>query len=80
LSGTDARQIHAAENARRVYPTRKRRFSLAGKRPVIGWLAQRHALEAQFPLTVRDVVSMGWPGISLLSGFRREARLRIQRA
>ena len=22
------------------------------KRPVIGWLAQRHALEAQFPLTV----------------------------
>ncbi|MHC9003644.1 metal ABC transporter ATP-binding protein [Enterobacter adelaidei] len=49
-----------------------------GKRPVIGWLAQRHVLEAQFPLTVQDVVSMGcWPGISLLSGFRRETRLRI---
>jgi zinc/manganese transport system ATP-binding protein len=37
---------------------------------VIGWLAQRHALEAQFPLTVQDVVSMGcWPGISLFPGF-----------
>jgi zinc/manganese transport system ATP-binding protein len=24
---------------------------------VIGWLAQRHALESQFPLTVQDVVS-----------------------
>jgi zinc/manganese transport system ATP-binding protein len=35
------------------------------KRPVIGWLAQRHELEAQFPLTVQDVVSMGcWPRIS----------------
>lgn len=34
-------------------------FRWQGKRPVIGWLAQRHALEAQFPLTVRDVVSMG---------------------
>jgi zinc/manganese transport system ATP-binding protein len=56
-------------------------LSLAGKRPVIGWLAQRHALEAQFPLTVQDVVSMGcWPGISLLSGFRRETRLRIASA
>jgi zinc/manganese transport system ATP-binding protein len=45
-------------------------LSLAGKRPVIGWLAQRHALEAQFPLTVQDVVSMGcWPGISLFPGF-----------
>lgn len=30
-------------------------------RPVIGWLAQRHALESQFPLTVQDVVSRG-PG------------------
>jgi zinc/manganese transport system ATP-binding protein len=28
-------------------------------RPVIGWLAQRHALESQFPLTVQDVVSQG---------------------
>ena len=56
-------------------------FRWQGKRPVIGWLAQRHALEAQFPLTVRDVVSMGcWPGISLLSGFRRETRLRIASA
>jgi zinc/manganese transport system ATP-binding protein len=26
---------------------------------VIGWLAQRHALESQFPLTVQDVVSQG---------------------
>lgn len=54
------------------------RFRWQGKRPVIGWLAQRHALEAQFPLTVQDVVSMGcWPRISLFSGFRRETRLRI---
>lgn len=30
-------------------------------RPVVGWLAQRHALESQFPLLVRDVVSQG-PG------------------
>lgn len=30
-------------------------------RPVIGWLAQWHALESQFPLTVQDVVSQG-PG------------------
>ncbi len=28
-------------------------------RPTIGWLAQRHALESQFPLTVLDVVSQG---------------------
>ena len=28
-------------------------------RPVIGWLAQRHALESQFPLTVQEVVSQG---------------------
>jgi zinc/manganese transport system ATP-binding protein len=56
-------------------------FRWQGKRPVIGWLAQRHALEAQFPLTVQDVVSMGcWPGISLFSGFRRETRLRIASA
>ena len=56
-------------------------FRWQGKRPVIGWLAQRHALEAQFPLTVQDVASMGcWPGISLLSGFRRETRLRIASA
>lgn len=52
-----------------------------GKRPTIGWLAQRHALEAQFPLTVQDVVSMGcWPGVSLFAGFRRESRLRIASA
>ena len=30
-------------------------------RPVIGWLAQRHALESQFPLLVRDVVSINEP-------------------
>lgn len=56
-------------------------FRWQGKRPVIGWLAQRHALEAQFPLTVQDVVSMGcWPRISLFTGFRRETRLRIASA
>jgi len=56
-------------------------FRWQGKRPVIGWLAQRHALEAQFPLTVQDVGSMGcWPGISLFSGFRRDTRLRITEA
>ncbi|HKS34709.1 MAG TPA: ATP-binding cassette domain-containing protein [Enterobacteriaceae bacterium] len=53
----------------------------SGKRPVIGWLAQRHALEAQFPVTVRDVVSMGgWPGISLFRGFNRTMRLRVESA
>ncbi len=47
-------------------------------RPVIGWLAQRHALEAQFPLTVQDVVSMGcWPRISLFRGLNRDARMRV---
>ncbi|MEE9648824.1 metal ABC transporter ATP-binding protein [Enterobacter soli] len=57
------------------------RFHWQGKRPVIGWLAQRHALEAQFPLTVQDVVSMGcWPGISLLAGLRRGSRLRVASA
>ncbi|NIF37682.1 ATP-binding cassette domain-containing protein [Enterobacter sp. Tr-810] len=57
------------------------RFHWQGKRPVIGWLAQRHALEAQFPLTVQDVVSMGcWPGISLLAGLRLGARLRVASA
>ncbi|WP_324285955.1 ATP-binding cassette domain-containing protein [Enterobacter hormaechei] len=53
-------------------------FSWQGRRPVVGWLAQRHALEAQFPLTVQDVVSMGcWPEISLFAGFRRDTRMRI---
>lgn len=52
-----------------------------GKRPVIGWLAQRHALEAQFPVTVKDVVSMGgWPGISLFRGFNRAMRQRVESA
>ena len=47
-------------------------------RPVIGWLAQRHALESQFPLTVQDVVSQGaWPHVSLLGGIRSELRRRI---
>jgi zinc/manganese transport system ATP-binding protein len=51
------------------------------KRPVIGWLAQRHELEAQFPLTVQDVVSMGcWPRISFFTGFGRQSRARIDRA
>jgi len=53
----------------------------SGKRPVIGWLAQRHAMEAQFPVTVQDVVSMGgWPGISLLRGFNRAMRQRVESA
>lgn len=52
-----------------------------GKRPVIGWLAQRHALEAQFPVTVQDVVSMGgWPRISLFRGFNRTMRQRVASA
>lgn len=47
-------------------------------RPVIGWLAQRHALESQFPLTVQDVVSMGaWPRVSLLKALDRATRVRI---
>lgn len=45
------------------------RLRWQGKRPVIGWLAQRHALESQFPLNVQDVVSQGaWHGVSLLRG------------
>ncbi|MDK9359116.1 metal ABC transporter ATP-binding protein [Lelliottia wanjuensis] len=56
-------------------------FRWREKRPTIGWLAQRHSLEAQFPLTVQDVVSMGcWPKISLLKAYRRETRLRIAEA
>ncbi|MRS89420.1 ATP-binding cassette domain-containing protein [Enterobacteriaceae bacterium RIT714] len=56
-------------------------FRWREKRPVIGWLAQRHELEAQFPLTVGDVVSMGcWPAISLLASYRRETRQRIAAA
>ncbi len=35
------------------------RLRWQGTRPVIGWLAQRHALESQFPLNVQDVVSRG---------------------
>lgn len=31
------------------------RLRWQGTRPVIGWLAQRHALESQFPLNVQDV-------------------------
>lgn len=47
-------------------------------RPTIGWLAQRHALESQFPLTVRDVVSQGaWPRVSLFCGLGGETRRRI---
>lgn len=47
-------------------------------RPTIGWLAQRHALESQFPLTVQDVVCMGcWPRISLFRGINRDARKRV---
>lgn len=50
-------------------------------RPVIGWLAQRHALESQFPITVQDVVRMGcWPRIGLLRGINRRARTQADRA
>ena len=51
------------------------RLRWQGKRPVIGWLAQRHALESQFPLNVQDVVSQGaWPGVSLLRGLVVESQ------
>ncbi len=63
------RKINAAENPRRVSSAVSGRLRWQGKRPVIGWLAQRHALESQFPLNVQDVVSQGaWPGVSLLRG------------
>lgn len=52
-----------------------------GPRPVIGWLAQRHALESQFPLTVYDVVSQGaWPRVSLWRGLKGEIRRKISSA
>ncbi|TLV21903.1 ATP-binding cassette domain-containing protein [Klebsiella indica] len=57
------------------------RLSWRNGRPIIGWLAQRHALESQFPLTVQDVVSQGaWPRVSLLRGLRGEVRQRISAA
>ncbi|WP_312777083.1 metal ABC transporter ATP-binding protein [Pseudescherichia sp.] len=47
-------------------------------RPTIGWLAQRHALQSDFPVTVQDVVSMGcWPRTGLFSGLGRSARQRV---
>jgi len=50
-------------------------------RPTIGWLAQRHALQSDFPITVRDVVSMGcWPRTSLFSGLGHSARRRVASA
>ncbi|QKN80711.1 metal ABC transporter ATP-binding protein [Scandinavium goeteborgense] len=52
-----------------------------GPRQVIGWLAQRHALESQFPLSVYDVVSQGaWPRVSLFRGLNAEMRRRIASA
>lgn len=49
-----------------------------GKRPTIGWLAQGHALESQFPLSVYDVVSQGaWPHVSLFRGLNAQMRRRI---
>ncbi|MFP2468402.1 metal ABC transporter ATP-binding protein [Pseudescherichia vulneris] len=52
-----------------------------GPRPVIGWLAQRHALESQFPLTVYDVVSQGaWPRVSLFRGLKGDIRRKIDSA
>jgi zinc/manganese transport system ATP-binding protein len=56
-------------------------LSWATSRPVVGWLAQRHSLESQFPLTVHDVVSQGaWPRVSLLRGLRGDVRKRIDAA
>lgn len=50
-------------------------------RPVIGWLAQRQTLDAGFPVTVQDVVSMGcWPRVSLFSGLNRQARHQVAAA
>lgn len=46
-------------------------------RPVIGWLAQRHALESQFPLTVQDVVSQGLAAGIVAARARGEVRQRI---
>lgn len=47
-------------------------------RPTIGWLAQRHALQSDFPVTVQDVVSMGcWPRTGLFSGLGRRERQRV---
>lgn len=51
------------------------------QRPVMGWLAQRHALESQFPVTVKDVVSQGaWPRVSLFRGLSGEMRRRVAQA
>ncbi|WP_255475317.1 metal ABC transporter ATP-binding protein [Pseudocitrobacter sp. 73] len=48
------------------------------RRPVIGWLAQRQALDQQFPVTVQDVVCQGvWPRISLCFGIDRMVRRRV---
>ncbi|MGU3416197.1 metal ABC transporter ATP-binding protein [Enterobacteriaceae bacterium C34A] len=52
-----------------------------GGRPIIGWLAQRHMLESQFPLTVYDVVSQGaWPCVSLLRGLNAKVKRNIAAA
>lgn len=59
------------------------RLNWRGERPVIGWLAQRHAPESQFPLTVQDVVSRGHgPGIAIAraQGRGASAYRRILRA
>ena len=53
------RKINAAENPRRVSSAGQWPPALAGKRPVIGWLAQRHALESQFPLNVQACAVWG---------------------
>ncbi len=71
------RKIDPAENPRRVSSAGQRPPALAGK-AAGDWLAQRHALESQFPLNVQDVVSQGaWPGVSLLRGLSGDTRRRI---
>ena len=72
------RKINAAENARRVSTTGQWPPALAGETAGDWRLAQRHALESQFPLNVQDVVSQGaWPGVSLLRGLGGDTRRRI---
>lgn len=51
------------------------------RRPTIGWLAQRHLLDQQFPLTVQDVVSQGlWPRLPLLYAMGPSRRRRVATA
>ncbi len=69
------RKINAAETLAGFLPPVSGRLRWQGKRPVIGWLAQRHALESQFPLNVQDVVSQGaWPACRCCAVWGRHRR------